>query len=134
MATIIAKANLGRHKFFILSLLQVGNLPFFSIHYLVLCQPSFPGMIHLTGSYTESLAQTDHLQKDSLTSISGLNLLVSIAIPSMGTLLNPQLPAPQGLASNEIIPSTLIKEQGPYGGATDESLDYTYTREGNLGK
>ncbi len=129
MATIIAKTNFGRrnsiyHRYW------KWVFTFVSIHYFVICQPSSrhdpfdwvifrkPGAIR---SFTEGFSYI-YIGTESAGiyrySIYGHRFEVPIT-------------RAQGLSSNEITAIHFDKRTGTLWAATDESLDYTYTREGN---
>ena len=129
MAAIIAKANLGRQN-------PLYNryckwvFTFISIHYLVICQPSsrhdpFDWIIYRKPGTIRSFTQ-------------GFSFIY-IGTQSAGiyrySIYGDRFEAPitraQGLASNEISAIHFDKRTGTLWAATDESLDYTYTREGN---
>ena len=129
MATIIAKANLGRHNLLYYRYCK-WVFTFISIHYLVLCQPSsrhdpFDWIIYRKPGTIRSFAE-------------GFSYIY-IGTESAGiyrySIYGDRFEAPitraQGLASNEIIAIHFDKRTGTLWAATDESLDYTYTREGN---
>ena len=129
MATIIAKANLGRQNFLYYRYCK-WVFTFISIHYLVLCQPSsrhdpFDWIIYRKPGTIRSFAE-------------GFSYIY-IGTESAGiyrySIYGDRFEAPitraQGLASNEIIAIHFDKRTGTLWAATDESLDYTYTREGN---
>ena len=129
MATIIAKTNFGRrnsiyHRYW------KWIFTFVSIHYFVICQPNSrhdpfdwvifrkPGAIR---SFTEGFSYI-YIGTESAGiyrySIYGHRFEVPIT-------------RAQGLSSNEITAIHFDKRTGTLWAATDESLDYTYTREGN---
>ena len=129
MATIIAKTNFGRrnsiyHRYW------KWVFTFVSIHYFVICQPNSrhdpfdwvifrkPGAIR---SFTEGFSYI-YIGTESAGiyrySIYGHRFEVPIT-------------RAQGLSSNEITAIHFDKRTGTLWAATDESLDYTYTREGN---
>ena len=129
MANIIAKVNLGIHNS-----LYYRNckwvFTFISIHYLVLCQPSsrhdpFDWIVYKKPGKIRSFAE-------------GFSYIY-IGTESAGiyrySIYGDRFEAPitraQGLASNEITAIHFDKRTGTLWAATDESLDYTYTREGN---
>ena len=129
MANIIAKVNLGLHNS-----LYYRNckwvFTFISIHYLVLCQPSsrhdpFDWIVYKKPGKIRSFAE-------------GFSYIY-IGTESAGiyrySIYGDRFEAPitraQGLASNEITAIHFDKRTGTLWAATDESLDYTYTREGN---
>jgi len=129
MATIISKANLGRHNLLYYRYCK-WVFTFISIHYLVLCQPSsrhdpFDWIIYRKPGTIRSFAE-------------GFSYIY-IGTESAGiyrySIYGNRFEAPitraQGLASNEIIAIHFDKRTGTLWAATDESLDYTYTREGN---
>ena len=129
MATIIAKANLGRHNSIYFRYCN-WVFTFVSIHYLVICQPSsrhdpFDWIIYRNPGAIRSFAE-------------GFSY-VYIGTESAGiyrySIYGDRFEAPitraQGLASNEITAIHFDKRTGILWAATDESLDYTYTREGN---
>ena len=129
MATIIAKANLGRQNFLYYRYCK-WVFTFISMHYLVLCQPSsrhdpFDWIIYRKPGTIRSFAE-------------GFSYIY-IGTESAGiyrySIYGDRFEAPitraQGLASNEIIAIHFDKRTGTLWAATDESLDYTYTREGN---
>ena len=129
MATIIAKANLGRHNSIYFRYCK-WVFTFVSIHYLVICQPSsrhdpFDWIIYRKPGAIRSFAE-------------GFSY-VYIGTESAGiyrySIYGDRFEAPitraQGLASNEITAIHFDKRTGILWAATDESLDYTYTREGN---
>ena len=129
MATIIAKANLGRQNFLYYRYCK-WVFTFISMHYLVLCQPNsrhdpFDWIIYRKPGTIRSFAE-------------GFSYIY-IGTESAGiyrySIYGDRFEAPitraQGLASNEIIAIHFDKRTGTLWAATDESLDYTYTREGN---
>jgi len=129
MATIIAKANLGRQNFLYYRYCK-WVFTFISMHYLVLCQPNsrhdpFDWIIYRKPGTIRSFAE-------------GFSYIY-IGTESAGiyrySIYGNRFEAPitraQGLASNEIIAIHFDKRTGTLWAATDESLDYTYTREGN---
>ena len=129
MATIISKANLGRHNLLYYRYCK-WVFTFISMHYLVLCQPSsrhdpFDWIIYRKPGTIRSFAE-------------GFSYIY-IGTESAGiyrySIYGERFEAPitraQGLASNEIISIHFDKRTGILWAATDESLDYTYTREGN---
>ena len=129
MATIIAKANIGRHNL-LYNRYCKWVFTFISMHYLVLCQPSsrhdpFDWIIYRKPGTIRSFAE-------------GFSYIY-IGTESAGiyrySIYGNRFEAPitraQGLASNEIIAIHFDKRTGTLWAATDESLDYTYTREGN---
>jgi len=129
MATIIAKANLGHHNSLYYRYCKLV-FTFISIHYLVLCQPSsrhdpFDWIIYRKPGTIRSFAE-------------GFSYIY-IGTESAGiyrySIYGDRFEAPitraQGLASNEISAIHFDKRTGTLWAATDESLDYTYTREGN---
>ena len=129
MATIIAKANLGPHNSIYFRYCK-WVFTFVSIHYLVICQPSsrhdpFDWIIYRKPGAIRSFAE-------------GFSY-VYIGTESAGiyrySIYGDRFEAPitraQGLASNEITAIHFDKRTGILWAATDESLDYTYTREGN---
>ncbi len=129
MATIIAKANLGRHNLLYYRYCK-WVFTFISIHYLVLCQPSsrhdpFDWIVYKKPGKIRSFAE-------------GFSYIY-IGTESAGiyrySIYGDRFEAPitraQGLASNEITAIHFDKRTGTLWAATDESLDYTYTREGN---
>ena len=129
MATIIAKANLGRHNLLYYRYCM-WVFTFISIHYLVLCQPSsrhdpFDWIVYKKPGKIRSFAE-------------GFSYIY-IGTESAGiyrySIYGDRFEAPitraQGLASNEITAIHFDKRTGALWAATDESLDYTYTREGN---
>jgi ligand-binding sensor domain-containing protein len=129
MATIIAKTNFGRHNT-IYHRYWKWIFTFVSIHYFVICQPNSrhdpfdwvifrkPGAIR---SFTEGFSYI-YIGTESAGiyrySIYGHRFEVPIT-------------RAQGLSSNEITAIHFDKRTGTLWAATDESLDYTYTREGN---
>ena len=129
MATIIAKTNFGRHNS-IYHRYWKWIFTFVSIHYFVICQPNSrhdpfdwvifrkPGAIR---SFTEGFSYI-YIGTESAGiyrySIYGHRFEVPIT-------------RAQGLSSNEITAIHFDKRTGTLWAATDESLDYTYTREGN---
>ena len=129
MAIIIAKANLGLHKSFYYRYCK-WVFTFISIHYLILCQPSsrhdpFDWIIYRKPGTIRSFAE-------------GFSYIY-IGTESAGiyrySIYGDRFEAPitraQGLASNEITAIHFDKRTGTLWAATDKSLDYTYTREGN---
>ena len=129
MANIIAKVNLGLHTSLYYRYCK-WVFTFISIHYLVLCQPSsrhdpFDWIIYRKPGTIRSFAE-------------GFSYIY-IGTESAGiyrySIYGDRFEAPitraQGLASNEIIAIHFDKRTGTLWAATDESLDYTYTREGN---
>ena len=129
MATIISKANLGRHNLLYYHYCK-WVITFISIHYLVLCQPSsrhdpFDWIVYKKPGKIRSFAE-------------GFSYIY-IGTESAGiyrySIYGDRFEAPitraQGLASNEITAIHFDKRTGTLWAATDESLDYTYTREGN---
>ena len=129
MATIIVKTNFGRHNT-IYHRYWKWIFTFVSIHYFVICQPNSrhdpfdwvifrkPGAIR---SFTEGFSYI-YIGTESAGiyrySIYGHRFEVPIT-------------RAQGLSSNEITAIHFDKRTGTLWAATDESLDYTYTREGN---
>ena len=129
MATIIVKTNFGRHNT-IYHRYWKWIFTFVSIHYFVIFQPNSrhdpfdwvifrkPGAIR---SFTEGFSYI-YIGTESAGiyrySIYGHRFEVPIT-------------RAQGLSSNEITAIHFDKRTGTLWAATDESLDYTYTREGN---
>ena len=129
MATIIAKVNLGLRKSFYYHYSK-WVFTFISIHYLILCQPSsrhdpFDWIIYRKPGTIRSFAE-------------GFSYIY-IGTESAGiyrySIYGDRFESPitraQGLANNEITAIHFDKRTGTLWAATDESLDYTYTREGN---
>ena len=129
MATIISKVNLGLHDTLYYRYCK-WIFTFISMHYLVLCQPStrhdpFDWIIYKKPGKIRSFAE-------------GFSYIY-IGTGSAGiyrySIYGDRFEAPitraQGLASNEITAIHFDKRTGTLWAATDESLDYTYTREGN---
>ena len=129
MATIISKVNLGLHDTLYYRYCN-WIFTFISMHYLVLCQPStrhdpFDWIIYKKPGKIRSFAE-------------GFSYIY-IGTGSAGiyrySIYGDRFEAPitraQGLASNEITAIHFDKRTGTLWAATDESLDYTYTREGN---
>jgi len=129
MATIISKANLGPPNLLYYRYCK-WVFTFISIHYLVLCQPSsrhdpFDWIIYRKPGTIRSFAE-------------GFSYIY-IGTESAGiyrySIYGHRFEAPitraQGLAINEIIAIHFDKRTGTLWAATDESLNYTYTREGN---
>ena len=129
MATIISKVNLGLHDTLYYHYCK-WIFTFISMHYLVLCQPStrhdpFDWIIYKKPGKIRSFAE-------------GFSYIY-IGTGSAGiyrySIYGDRFEAPitraQGLASNEITAIHFDKRTGTLWAATDESLDYTYTREGN---
>ena len=129
MATIIAKVNLGLRKSFYYHYCK-WVFTFISIHYLILCQPSsrhdpFDWIIYRKPGTIRSFAE-------------GFSYIY-IGTESAGiyrySIYGDRFESPitraQGLANNEITAIHFDKRTGTLWAATDESLDYTYTREGN---
>jgi len=129
MANIIAKVNLGLHNSLYYRYCN-WVFTFISIHYLVLCQPSsrhdpFDWIVYKKPGEIRSFAE-------------GFSYIY-IGTESAGiyrySIYGDRFEAPitraQGLASNEITAIHFDKRTGTLWAATDESLDYTYTREGN---
>ena len=129
MATIISKVNLGLHDTLYYRYCK-WIFTFINMHYLVLCQPStrhdpFDWIIYKKPGKIRSFAE-------------GFSYIY-IGTGSAGiyrySIYGDRFEAPitraQGLASNEITAIHFDKRTGTLWAATDESLDYTYTREGN---
>jgi ligand-binding sensor domain-containing protein len=129
MATIIAKANFGRPNSLYYRYCK-WIFAFINIHYLVFCQPSsrhdpFDWIVYRKPGTIRSFAE-------------GFSYIY-IGTESAGiyrySIYGDRFEAPitraQGLASNEISAIHFDKRTGTLWAATDESLDYTYTREGN---
>ena len=129
MATIIAKANLGRQNFLYYRYCK-WVFTFISINYLVLCQPS---------SRHDPFAWIIYRKPGTIRSFAEGFSYIYIGTESAGiyrySIYGDRFEAPitraQGLASNEITAIHFDKRTGTLWAATDESLDYTYTREGN---
>ena len=129
MATINSKTNFGRNNSIYYHYCK-WVFTFVSIQYFVICQPSSrhdpfdwvifrkPGAIR---SFTEGFSYI-YIGTESAGiyrySIYGHRFEVPIT-------------RAQGLSSNEITAIHFDKRTGTLWAATDESLDYTYTREGN---
>jgi len=129
MAIIIAKVNLGLHNSLYYRYCKWVFI-FISIHCLILCQPSsrhdpFDWIVYKKPGKIRSFAE-------------GFSYIY-IGTESAGiyrySIYGDRFEAPitraQGLASNEITAIHFDKRTGTLWAATDESLDYTYTREGN---
>ena len=129
MATIIVKTNFGRHNT-IYHRYWKWIFTFVSIHYFVICQPSSrhdpfdwvifrkPGAIKSFAegfSYVYIGTETAGIYRYSI----------------YGHRFEVPITRAQGLSSNEITAIHFDKRTGTLWAATDESLDYTYTREGN---
>ena len=126
MATIIDKVNLGLRKSFYYHYSK-WVFTFISIHYLILCQPSsrhdpFDWIIYRKPGTIRSFAE-------------GFSYIY-IGTESAGiyrySIYGDRFESPitraQGLANNEITAIHFDKRTGTLWAATDESLDYTYTR------
>ena len=129
MATIIAKVNLGLRKSFYYHYSK-WVFTFISIHYLILCQPS---------SRHDPFDWIMYRKPGTIRSFAEGFSYIYIGTESAGiyrySIYGDRFESPitraQGLANNEITAIHFDKRTGTLWAATDESLDYTYTREGN---
>ena len=129
MATIIAKVNLGLHNPLYYRYCK-WVFAFISIHYLVLCQPSsrhdpFDWIVYKKPGKIRSFAEGFSYIYIGTESAGIYRYSI------YGDRFEPPITRAQGLASNEITAIHFDKRTGTLWAATDESLDYTYTREGN---
>ena len=129
MATIVAKTNPGRYSL-VYYRYFIWVLTFVTIHSIVISQPSsrhdpFDWIIYRKPGAIRSFAEGFSYIYIGTESAGIYRYSI------YGDHFEPPISRAQGLSSNEITAVHFDKRTGTLWAATSESLDYTYTREGN---